>query len=318
MTNGPQHQGNWPSQGNPPPAGPPRGARRADPSWPATGSYPPLPQHPGAAPTPGTPASGGYVPAPDDINGPTVQLQINRGRAALPRKRPRWILPAALVAVMAVSAGITYAVAGGSESDAPTDAHAGDTTYRVMPAKMLPNLDQVQQATLLSLKPNGTVSVAVAPDSATTPEGCQLTVGPAGQLAWGSAVSVATEAFTDNTATDFTATTFVGLAVFSAPPAAADTLKKVSDSVRSCTEFTQPGTDANKNTPSNWTVSDVHTSDGAVTWNTTQKAPGSPWVCGKSYRVVGNLAAIGSLCNQNPADTPTRLTDLVIAAATKQ
>lgn len=326
MTNGPQHQGNWRSSGGFPPAGPPGGALPPSPNWPATGTpggYPPPQLQPGARPASGVPNAGGYPPPPDDINGPTVQitpgqLHINHSGTAAARRRPRWVLPLALVAVVAVSAGITYAVAGPSESDIPAAAAGGDTTYRVMPAKMLPNLDQVQQATLLSLKPSGGVSVAVGSDPAIYPDICRLAASPVGQLGWGPAVSVATEYFTDNTATDFTATALAGLAVFSAPPAAADTFKKATDSARGCIEFTQQGTDSSKNAPSTWTVSDVHATDGAVTWNATQKGSTSPWVCGKSYRVVGNLAAMASLCNQNPADTPARLTDLVVAAATKQ
>ncbi|BCI84514.1 hypothetical protein MTY66_61390 (plasmid) [Mycolicibacterium sp. TY66] len=324
MTNGPQQQGNWPAPSGIPPAGAPGGVRPQAPSWPAAepGGYPPPQMQP--AGRPGMPAGAGYGPPPDDINGPTAQiipgqLHINQGGgAAVPRRRPRWIMPVALAAVVAVSAGITYAVAGRSGTDTPAPKAAGDTTYRVMPAKMLPNLDQVQQTTLLSLKPNGAVSIAVAPDPSIYPDICRLAASPIGQLAWGPAVSVASEGFTDNTATNFNASALIGLAVFSAPPAAADTFKKVSESARGCNGFTQPSTDPSTTEPTTWTVTDVHTSEGEVTWNATQKAPGTPWVCGKSYRLVGNLAAMASLCNQNPADTPSRLTDLVIAATTKQ
>lgn len=324
MTNGPQQQGNWPAPSGIPPAGAPGGVRPPSPSWPAAepGGYPPPQMQP--AGRPGMPAGAGYGPPPDDINGPTAQiipgqLHINQGGgAAVSRGRPRWIMPVALAAVVAVSAGITYAVAGRSGTGTPAPKAAGDTTYRVMPAKLLPNLDQVQQTTLLSLKPNGAVSIAVAPDPSIYPDICRLAASPIGQLAWGPAVSVASEGFTDNTATNFTASALIGLAVFSAPPAAADSFKKVSESASGCRESTQPSTDPSTTEPTTWTVTDVHTSEGEVTWNSTQKAPGTPWVCGKSYRLVGNLAAMASLCNQNPADTPSRLTDLVIAAATKQ
>ncbi|MUL61235.1 sensor domain-containing protein [Mycobacterium sp. CBMA335] len=270
------------------------------------------------------PAGSGYLQTPANINGPAVQataghFQSNEGgptAPTAPRKRPRWIMPVALLAVMAVSAGITYAVAGRSDSDSSAVAHGGDTTYRIMPTKMLPTLDQMQQTTLLSLKPSGGVSVAVLADTAVTPDSCRFAYNDVSQVAWGSAVSVAFESFTDNTASNFTATAFVGLAVFSAPQAAGDIFKKVSDSVRGCTEINQLGTDTTK--PSTWTVSDVHTGDRAVTWSQTQKGSNPTWVCGKSNRVVGNLVASASLCGQNPADSPTRLTDLVIATATKQ
>lgn len=232
------------------------------------------------------------------------------------------IIAVAIIAVALVVAGVLFATrdSGGSSSDGPAVSSASSTSstpalVQVVPATLLPTADQVRHATLIDVKYTGGVSTRVVADAVTTPAQCALATDATTQSAWAAAISVAFEQFGDGPdyeqSINFGA---VSVAIFDTPAAAADSLAKVSASVRGCTGFTTP------NRPGGaleWTVGDVAAEDDRITWTGTQAGADTQWKCSKSYRLLANAVAFSTVCASNPGDGPVKLTDQIVANATK-
>jgi len=186
---------------------------------------------------------------------------------------------------------------------------------QVVPATLLPTPDQVRHATLIDVTYTGAVSTKVVADAVTTPAQCALASDATTQSAWAAAISVAFQQFGDGP--DFAKSINFGavsVAIFDTPAAAADSLAKVSASVRGCTGFTTPDRPGGALA---WTVGDVAAQDDRITWTDTQAGADTQWKCSKSYRLLANAVAFSTVCTSNPGDGPVKLTDQIVASAAK-
>lgn len=250
-----------------------------------------------------TPAPGpAYPPAPRSSRGPMI-------------------IAAAIIAVALIVAGVLVATrdSGGSPPAGPAASSTPSTSstpalVQVVPATVLPTPDQVRRATLIDVKYTGAVSTKVIADMATTPAQCALANDTTTQSAWATSISIAYQQFGDGPNFDksinFGA---VAVALFDTPAAAADSLAKVSESIRGCTGFSvdRPGGTLA------WTVGDIAAQDDRITWTDTQAGVRDQWKCSKSYRLLANAVAYASVCMSNPGDGPATLTDQIVANATK-
>lgn len=260
-------------------------------------------QHNSPYPPPWPPGQGYAPPGPQrSVRGPVI-------------------IAAAIIATALVVAGVLVATrhSGGSSPTGPAASSTSSTSstptlVQVVPATLLPTVDQVRQATLIDVKYTGAVSTKVVADAPTTPVQCALANDATTQSAWAAAISVAYQQFGDGPNFDksinFGA---VAVAIFDTPEAAADSLAKVSDSVHGCTGFTvnpRGGT-------LTWTVGDIASQDDRITWTDTQTGVRDQWKCAKSYRLLANAVAFSTVCTSNPGDGPAKLTDQIAANATK-
>ncbi len=271
-------------------------------------------QYPGQ-PYPGQPYPG--LPYPDGPQTPAGSSKRGFGRGPLIAAGAGVLLVVlfAVVVIVVVRTSSSSPAAQGSAS-APASASAPDTsTYRVVPASALPTADQVQQITLLNVRASGSTNSSVDTDSQTTPASCALTYDPATQSSWGSSISTAGQSFLDGTADDFSNGVWTALAVFSTADAAQASLTTVTASVDGCKSYTTPLTTGSGTAI--WAVSDEVKGDGRLTWLGTRTNLDQAWRCGLSYRVVANIAAYAYVCGANPADSPAKLTDTLIANATR-
>lgn len=276
---------------------------------------------------------GGYGPPPGPAPGytgyPPPQQPQQGGQWGPPLPQPprrgnRKLLIGAVVGVVVlVGGGIatyvgmssdTSGTGGSAASPVPTTAlSASSSTVRVVPTTILPSDQQVQQATLLSLVKNGDVDTAVYQDTAADPPNCMFANSSDGASIVGQALSVAGLLYTDRPGDSYQYSAYVSIAVFDTTDAAAATLPKITDGVKSCTKpFTIPSS-AKPNKPAKpWTVGDIKTQSNQITWINSQQSDSTPWKCGKAFRVQANLMVTTLLCDQNPADGPSKLVDAVI------
>jgi len=205
-------------------------------------------------------------------------------------------------------------VAGSSSAAPAPTTSLSAANVRVVPTTVLPTDQQVQQATLLSLSRHGDVDTRVYPDSPTDPPTCTLVDNVDGASMAGQALSLAGVLYADQPGDDYRFSGYVSVAVFDSADAAAATLPKITDTVKACTmPYTIPSSAKPDKPAKPWTISDVKTAGNQITWlNTQQSSSGSPWKCGKAFRVQANVMVTAMLCDQNPSDSAAKLIDAVI------
>lgn len=282
-----------PSQHGPAPAAPPPGG------WPAG---PPLP-----------PPGGGYPQPP---------------AAPAPRRRTPWVigggvLIVVVLAVAAVAATMnwsgdadttpskvpTYTI--GNTTPPTTGVTATGDLYRFVPKTLIPTNDEVQQATLQSLKAQGTPDLQPGVGVDTVPPVCSLAEASDSTPSWGAASSTAGQLFTDGDTTTFSNSSWTGLAVFPSTQSAKDSLATVADAVKACTgTYQRP---IKTGPPQTRQLSSVQQSGDTVTWATNLIGPGAPWVCSRAYGIKRNVAAASSSCGTAESDGASRLVALVLA-----
>ena len=201
-----------------------------------------------------------------------------------------------------------------STTSAPTTASSAATT-RVVPSQVLPSDQQIKQTTLLDLARHGDIDTGVSADAKADPPNCALVNAPARASAIGQALSVAGLGFRDKPGDDFGASAYTFVAVFDTAEAADAGLAKVKSAVQSCTIFTDLERSKSDAPAKPWAVSDVKTTPHQISWNNAEQGDDAPWVCAKALRVQDNLLVATMLCDSNPADTPTKLIDVIIANA---
>ncbi|NTY62600.1 sensor domain-containing protein [Mycolicibacterium sphagni] len=266
----------------------------------------------GLGPQPNSP----YPPPWTPVAGPTYM------HVTPPPSRGPVIIAAAIITAAMIVAGVLFATrdSGGSSPAGPAAGSASSTAstptlVQMVPATLLPTADQVRQATLIDVKYTGDVSTKVLADAVTTPPKCALANDTTTQSAWAAAISTAYQQFGDGPtyakSINFGA---VSVAIFDTPTAAADSLAKVSDSVHGCTGFTVPDRPGGALA---WTVGDVASQDDRITWTDTEGGVNTQWKCSKSYRLLANAVAFSTVCASNPGDGPVKLTDQIVANATK-
>lgn len=230
------------------------------------------------------------------------------------------VIAAAIIGAALIVAGVLVATRD-SGGPSPAGAAASSTSsttpalVQVVPATLLPTTDQVRQATLIDVKYTGDVRTKVGADAATTPAQCTLANAATTQSAWAAAISVAYQPFGDGA--DYDKSINFGaasVAIFDTPAAAADSLAKVSDSVHGCTSFTVP---SRANGTLTFAVGDIAAQDDRIAWTDNQTGADTQWKCSKSYRLLANAVAYSFVCASNPGDGPVKLTDLIVANATK-
>lgn len=195
---------------------------------------------------------------------------------------------------------------------------AAPTLVRVIPATVLPTVDQVRATTLMDVHFVGTPATSVHSDVITTPPECTIAAAAAGQSTWSTAISVAIQKFGDGPDEDHSVNfAGAGVGIFDTPAAAADSFTKVSDSVHHCTSYTRPDSSA-KSGSRPWVEGDVQAKDNLLLWTDTDTSTTDQWKCAKAYRIYANLATFAVVCASNPGDAAARLTDQVITNVTKK
>lgn len=236
------------------------------------------------------------------------------------------IIAAAIIAAALIVAGVLVATRGSGGSSSPGAAAASSTStasstpalVQVVPATLLPDAEQIRRATLMDVKFMGEAITKVAADSAPTPAQCALTDGANTLSAWEAAISVARQRFGDGPDYDKSINFGVAaVAIFDTTAAAAASFAKVSDSVHGCTTFTTEDP-SHPGRMSSWTVAVVADRDGRLAWISTLNGAGSQWQCAQAYRVQVNIAVQAMVCQTNPGDGPSKLTDQIVANATKK
>lgn len=265
-------------------------------------------QHNSPYPPPWPPGQGYAPPGPQrSVRGPVI-------------------IAAAIIAAALIVAGVLVVTRGSGGASSPGAAAASSTSttastpalVQVVPATILPAADQIRQATLIDVKFVGEVITRVAADVASTPAQCALTDGANTLSAWEAAISVARQRFGDGPDYDKSINFGVAaVAIFDTPAAAADSFTKVSESVHGCPAFTTEDP-SHPGRMSSWTVTVVADRDGRLAWTNTLNGAGNQWQCAQSYRVQVNIAAQAMVCQSNPGDGPSKLTDQIVANATKK
>lgn len=279
-------------------------------------------QHrPGPGAPPVSPAGGWSAPPPFPPQG---------GHPAPPasptsRRRTPWVIGGGVlvVAVVVVSAVVvtmnwssdptpskvpTYTI--GQTPPTTTGVTATGDLYRFVPKTLLPTTEEVQQATLQSVKPQGDPDLSPGPVIATVPPVCSLAEA-SDSTPWANASSTAGQLFTDGDRNKFSNSSWTGLAIFPSTQAAKDSMGMVADAMKGCTgTYQRP---VKTGPPETRQVSNVQQSDDTVTWATNLIGPGAPWVCSRAYRVKQNVASAASSCGTAESDGASRLTALVLA-----
>ncbi|MUL61165.1 hypothetical protein B5P44_01025 [Mycobacterium sp. CBMA 213] len=181
------------------------------------------------------------------------------------------------------------------------------------PADALPTADEVKQATLMELTPNGTPRTTTAPDHPTNPPNCTLATSSTTQSMWGDATQQAGQQFKDPHGSSSTA--WAGLAFWDSNTAAQASLDKLTAAIQACPAFTM--TRAAPDPDIKWTAGDIRLGDHRIGFTTTLVDGDKPWKCVKDYHVEANIAVTASMCSTNPSTSAAALSDVVMGKATK-
>ena len=241
-----------------------------------------------------------------------------------PRRRGPWVIAAvagliviAVIAFVFIKGGkghwpIGATDASGESSSTTATAGPSGGTYVLDPLSKLPTADEIEQVTLLSVKPASVPYSIAAPDTKASPPNCALADHPTSNSAWGTAQFEAGQLYTDGTMQSYQNTVGTDLAVFATAADAAESLKKITDSVKSCTtRWTTPS--ASGATASS--VLSVHEITNGIVWADNTLDVERPWVCSMAYKIESNLASSSVICGLNETDSPAKLVDLTLAKA---
>ncbi len=244
------------------------------------------------------------------------------------RSRGPWIAGAVAIVVVTVVVAIVVVTRQSSHvsiatpstaipSSMPATATPKAPFYALAdPADALPTTDEVKQATLMELTPNGTPRTTSAPDHPTNPPNCTLATSSTTQSMWGDATQLAGQQFTDPHGSGSRA--WAGLAFWDSDKAAQASLDRLTAVIQGCPAFSMIGVPPDPDT--NWTTGDIHLGDHRIGF-TTALVPadggGKPWKCIQDYRVVANIAVTASMCSTNPSSSAAALSDVVVGKATR-
>lgn len=244
------------------------------------------------------------------------------------RSRGPWIAGAVAIAVVAVVVAIVVVTRQSSHvsiatpstaipSSMPANATPKAPFYMLAdPADALPTTDEVKQATLMELTPNGTPRTTSAPDHATNPPNCTLATSSTTQSMWGDATQLAGQQFTDPHGSGSRA--WAGLAFWDSDKAAQASLDRLTAAIQRCPAFSMIGVPPDPDTK--WTTGDIHLGEHRIGFTTAlvpADSGGKPWKCIQDYRVVANIAVTASMCSTNPSSSAAALSDVVVGKATR-